>query len=207
MKAALNIIIFAAGVGVGFAAAITLGKKRYSEALETEIAEIKKFYKSEHEAENNEEQRCIKVSTAKALREKGLSLKEIAEKMGYSNDTSVRSLLGENSQDTIIVESDSVDIVKDTAEEKKEYDQIVKKSGYNRTVIYDTTIVDPDEMVVSPADAVHLTYGDGVLCDMNGDTVDVNLIGKEAIELLDDGEDLVYVYNENLDTTYSVTKI
>lgn len=44
------------------------------------------------------EQRALKVATAKALRDKGLSLAQIAEKMGYPNDSSVRSLLNTNSE-------------------------------------------------------------------------------------------------------------
>ena len=44
-----------------------------------------------------DELRSIEVATAKGLREKGYSLNEIAEKMGYANDSSVRSLLNENS--------------------------------------------------------------------------------------------------------------
>ncbi len=46
----------------------------------------------------SDEQRALKVATAKALRDKGLSLQQIAEKMGYSNDSSVRSLLNTNSE-------------------------------------------------------------------------------------------------------------
>lgn len=41
------------------------------------------------------EQRAAKVATAKRLRDEGLSLKAIAEKMGYTNDSSVRTLLNE----------------------------------------------------------------------------------------------------------------
>ena len=44
------------------------------------------------------ERRAIKVDTAKALREKGYSLNEIAVKMGFKNDSSVRSLLNENAE-------------------------------------------------------------------------------------------------------------
>lgn len=44
------------------------------------------------------ERRAIKVDTAKALREKGYSLNEIATKMGFKNDSSVRSLLNENAE-------------------------------------------------------------------------------------------------------------
>jgi predicted transcriptional regulator len=46
----------------------------------------------------NAERRSLQVDTAKGLREKGYSLNEIAEKMGYKNDSSVRSLLNENSE-------------------------------------------------------------------------------------------------------------
>lgn len=45
----------------------------------------------------NEERRSNLVATAKGLRDKGYSLNEIAKKMGYSNDSSVRSLLNEES--------------------------------------------------------------------------------------------------------------
>lgn len=46
----------------------------------------------------NDERRALEVATAKGLREKGYSLNEIAEKMGYNNDSSIRSLLNENSE-------------------------------------------------------------------------------------------------------------
>jgi predicted transcriptional regulator len=45
-----------------------------------------------------DERRALQVATAKGLREKGYSLNEIAEKMGYKNDSSVRSLLDEKSE-------------------------------------------------------------------------------------------------------------
>lgn len=45
-----------------------------------------------------DERRSADVSTAKALREKGYSLNEIAEKIGFANDSSVRSLLNESSE-------------------------------------------------------------------------------------------------------------
>ena len=45
-----------------------------------------------------EERRALQVATAKGLREKGYSLNEIAEKMGFENDSSVRSLLNTNSE-------------------------------------------------------------------------------------------------------------
>lgn len=45
-----------------------------------------------------DERRSANVATAKALREKGYSLNEIANKMGFANDSSVRSLLNEHSE-------------------------------------------------------------------------------------------------------------
>ena len=45
-----------------------------------------------------DERRTLQVDTAKGLREKGHSLNEIAEKMGFANDSSVRSLLNEHTE-------------------------------------------------------------------------------------------------------------
>lgn len=45
-----------------------------------------------------DERRSIQVATAKRLREEGYSLNEIAKEMGFANDSSVRSLLNENSE-------------------------------------------------------------------------------------------------------------
>lgn len=45
-----------------------------------------------------DERRALDVATAKSLREDGLSLNQIKEKMGFKNDSSVRSLLNENSE-------------------------------------------------------------------------------------------------------------
>lgn len=44
------------------------------------------------------ERRALDVATAKGLREKGYSLNEIAREMGFKNDSSVRSLLNEQSE-------------------------------------------------------------------------------------------------------------
>lgn len=42
------------------------------------------------------ERRALEADRARSLREDGLSLQEIANKMGYANDSSIRSLLNEN---------------------------------------------------------------------------------------------------------------
>lgn len=46
-----------------------------------------------------DERRTLQVDTAKGLREKGYSLNEIAKRMGFANDSSVRSLLNEHTED------------------------------------------------------------------------------------------------------------
>lgn len=45
-----------------------------------------------------DERRALQVATAKGLREKGYSLNEIADQMGFKNDSSVRSLLNSASE-------------------------------------------------------------------------------------------------------------
>ena len=44
----------------------------------------------------NHERRALEADRARSLREDGLSLNQIAKKMGYANDSSIRSLLNEN---------------------------------------------------------------------------------------------------------------
>lgn len=44
----------------------------------------------------NHERRALEADRARSLREDGLSLNQIAEKMGYANDSSIRSLLNES---------------------------------------------------------------------------------------------------------------
>lgn len=68
---------------------------------ETEIAKSLNLTSTEYRAYKaiaKNERRALEVATAKGLREKGYSLNEIAEKMGFANDSSVRSLLNENSE-------------------------------------------------------------------------------------------------------------
>lgn len=64
------------------------------------------------------ERRAVDVATAKALREKGYSLNEIAEKMGFANDSSVRSLLNENSESRMIQAKKTAEFLKSQVDEK-----------------------------------------------------------------------------------------
>lgn len=65
-----------------------------------------------------DERRSIEVAIAKGLREKGYSLNEIAEKMGYKNDSSVRSLLNENSEARMNQAKKTAEFLKKQVDEK-----------------------------------------------------------------------------------------
>lgn len=67
---------------------------------EKEIADAFELTTTELRAQKsiaNAERRALLVATAQGLRDKGYSLQQIAKEMGYSNDSSVRSLLNEKS--------------------------------------------------------------------------------------------------------------
>ena len=59
-----------------------------------------------------DERRQLEVDTAKGLREKGYSLNEIAKQMGYKNDSSVRSLLNEQSESRMKQAKQTADFLK-----------------------------------------------------------------------------------------------
>lgn len=65
-----------------------------------------------------DERRALQVATAKGLREKGYSLNEIAEKMGFNNDSSVRSLLNESSEVRMNQAKSVADFLKKQIDEK-----------------------------------------------------------------------------------------
>ena len=65
-----------------------------------------------------DERRTIEVDTAKGLREKGYSLNEIAKMMGYKNDSSVRSLLNEQSESRMKEAMNTAKFLKKQVDEK-----------------------------------------------------------------------------------------
>ncbi len=65
-----------------------------------------------------DERRQLDVATAKGLREKGYSLNEIADKMGFNNDSSVRSLLNEDSEARMNQARATAEFLKKQIEEK-----------------------------------------------------------------------------------------
>lgn len=66
----------------------------------------------------NTERRSVAVETAQDLRDKGYSLNEIAEKMGYKNDSSVRSLLDEKSKARMNQAQNTAEFLKQQIAEK-----------------------------------------------------------------------------------------
>lgn len=65
-----------------------------------------------------EERRSIEVERAKSLREKGYSLNEIAAKMGYTSDSSIRSLLNESSEARMKQAKQTAEFLKKQVDEK-----------------------------------------------------------------------------------------
>ena len=64
------------------------------------------------------ERRALEAARAKALREDGLSLNEIAREMGYANDSSIRSLLNENTAAAKNRAKETAEILKKELDEK-----------------------------------------------------------------------------------------
>lgn len=64
------------------------------------------------------ERRAEQVATAKSMREDGYSLNQIAEKMGFKNDSSVRSLLNEKAEKRMNTAEATADILRKAIDEK-----------------------------------------------------------------------------------------
>lgn len=88
---------------------------------ETEIAKSMGLTTTQYRTQKSlakDERRALEVATAKGLREKGYSLNEIAEKMGYTNDSSIRSLLNENSEARMNQAKKTAEFLKDQIDKK-----------------------------------------------------------------------------------------
>ena len=66
----------------------------------------------------NHERRALEADRARSLRDDGLSLNEIAREMGYKNDSSIRSLLNENTAASKNRAKVTADVLKKEIEEK-----------------------------------------------------------------------------------------
>ena len=88
---------------------------------DTEIAKSMNLTTSQFRVQKSlakDERRSIEVARARDLRDKGYSLNEIASKMGYTNDSSIRSLLNENSEARMKQAQATADLLKKQIAEK-----------------------------------------------------------------------------------------
>lgn len=88
---------------------------------ETEIAKSMGLTTTQFRTQKSlarEERRALEVATAKGLREKGYSLNEIAAEMGYTNDSSIRSLLNENTESRMNQARKTAEFLKKQIDEK-----------------------------------------------------------------------------------------
>ena len=88
---------------------------------ETEIAKSMGLTTTQYRVQKSlakDERRALDVARARSLREDGKSLNEIAAIMGFSNDSSVRSLLNENSEARMNQARKTADFLKEQIEKK-----------------------------------------------------------------------------------------
>ena len=86
----------------------------------------------------NHQRRQLEAARARALRDDGLSLNEIAKKMGYKNDSSVRTLLDENISQNKNKARATADILKKAVDEKGVIDvgrYVERELGVSRGVL------------------------------------------------------------------------
>ena len=87
----------------------------------TEIARSMGLTTTQYRAQYSlakDERRALNVATARSLRERGYSLDEIAGKMGFKNDSSVRSLLNEGSERRMNQAKQTAEVLKKMISEK-----------------------------------------------------------------------------------------
>lgn len=88
---------------------------------ETDIAKSMGLTTTQYRTQKSlakDERRALDVARARSLREDGKSLNEIAAIMGFSNDSSVRSLLNENSEARMNQAKKTAEFLKKQIEEK-----------------------------------------------------------------------------------------
>ena len=125
-----------------------------------------------------DERRSLDVATAKGLREKGYSLNEIAEKMGYKNDSSVRSLLNENTEARMNQAKNVANLIKEHVDSKGIIDVgvgVERELGISREKLEQALhILEMDDYVI---------YGGGVPQVTNpGKQTNIKVIGPPGTE-------------------------
>lgn len=191
MNKATNLVIFAAGVGVGAIAAIVLTKRKYELMVQEELDSIKKAFsvnKTEDEKISSEPEEDEALHTENEMKEKPSLIeyaKKISEEEKYINYSSMSEEKETETETTENVEEPSEDTNKPYVIEPDDFDTI---DGYS---------------------TVSLTWydGDNLLADDNDEViVDVeDVIGFESLNHFGDYEDdCVFVRNDRLKIDYEV---
>lgn len=92
----------------------------------------------------NHERRALEADRARSLREDGKSLQEIADIMGYANDSSIRSLLNENTAASKSRAKNTAEILKKELEEKGVLDVgagVEKELGVTQTTLKEALFI------------------------------------------------------------------
>lgn len=90
------------------------------------------------------ERRELEVQRAKSLREDGYSLNEIAEKMGYANDSSIRSLLNDNTAANKNMARNTADKLKEELQKKGMLDVgegVERELGVSKTKLQESLAI------------------------------------------------------------------
>lgn len=105
----------------------------------------------------NHQRRALEADRARSLREEGKSLNEIAQIMGYKNDSSIRSLLNENTANNKNKAAETAEILKREIEEKGMLDVgagVERELGISRNTL--------DEALFILQTEGYNTYGVGI---------------------------------------------
>lgn len=105
----------------------------------------------------NHQRRALEADRARSLREEGKSLNEIAQIMGYKNDSSIRSLLNENTANNKNKAAETAEILKREIEEKGMLDVgagVERELGVSRNTL--------DEALFILQTEGYNTYGVGI---------------------------------------------
>lgn len=90
-----------------------LSEKEIATAMEMPITKLRNMYSTARQ-----EERSFEVEKARSLRDKGYTLRKIAEIMGYPNDSSIRSLLDPDKKARMDMAEKTADFLKEQLKEK-----------------------------------------------------------------------------------------
>lgn len=133
----------------------------------------------------NHQRRALEADRARSLREDGKSLNEIAEIMGYKNDSSIRSLLNENTANNKNKAAETAEMLKREIEEKGMLDVgagVERELGVSRNTLEEALFILQTEG--------YNTYGVGIPnVTQKGKQINTPVLTKPGTEYRDVYED------------------